>query len=363
MDKPSKTFSRVGFYLILLFSFFAPVSPAIAHTVAILAFALWIVEQLIFRNVDWTQEEMFFPISGFIVFTLLAFVVARLNSSESVLSYTGYLAFFYFVVQRFVSFAEKRKMIIWTFIAGVILSSAVDTIMRFSRAELESSMVNPASQKISFFILIVFALILAYYSEGKNLKEKLFFGLLSLPLIAVAILSLNVHVILILLLFLVIMGVVKDRTAFIPLGILIVFFYSGIFDTAPGFSLPEIINILKSPTAEIVEHSRMIEHISFYGMFNGWGDAGFEYRPESFFIKLLVTSGPPAILLLFWILLKQFRSDFVKFRKIASREMKAFHLGIVLAIASFVLLGLFGSIFETASAVLIFWMILGMSEI
>ncbi|UCC80730.1 MAG: hypothetical protein JSW64_05065 [Candidatus Zixiibacteriota bacterium] len=363
MDKPSKTFSRAGFYLILLFSFFAPVSPAVAHIVAVSAFTLWIVEQLIFRNTDWIRDRMFFPVAGFIIFTLLAFFVARLNSSQSVLPYTGYLAIFYFVVQRFVSFSEKRKMIIWTFIAGVILSSAVDAILRFSRADLERSMMNPASQKISFFILIVFALILAFYSEGKNLKEKLFFGLLSLPLIAVAILTLNIHVILILLFFLIIIGVAKDRTALLPLGILIVIFYSGIFDTAPGFSLPEIINILKSRVSEIIENSRMIENIAFFGMSGGWDAAGLESRPDSFFIRLLASSGPPAILLFLWILVKQLRSDFVKFRKIAFREMKAFHLGIVLAIASFVLLSLFGSVFESGSAILIFWMILGMSEI
>ncbi len=363
MDKPSKTFSRAGFYLILLFSFFAAVSPAIAHIVAISAFALWIVEQLIFRNTDWVRDQMFFPIAGFILFALLASIVARLTSSESILPYTGYLAIFYFVVQRFVSFSEKRKMIIWTFIAGVILSSAVDAIIRFSQAELERSMVNPASQKISFFILIVFALILAFYSEGKNLKEKLFFGLLSLPLIAVAILSLNIHVILILSIFLIIIGAVKDRTALLPLGILIVVFFFGIFDGAPGFSLPEIINVLKSPVGEIFENNRMIEDVSFFGIVGGWSTGGLESRPDSFFIRLLASSGPPAVLLFLWIMVKQFRSDFVKFRKIAFRETKAFHLGIVLAIASFVLLSLFGSIFESSSAILIFWMILGMSEI
>ncbi|UCE67877.1 MAG: hypothetical protein JSU85_07690 [Candidatus Zixiibacteriota bacterium] len=363
MDKPSKTFSRAGFYLILLFTFFASISPAIAHIAAFLAFALWVVEQLIFRNTDWIQEEMFFPVAGFIIITLMALIVFRVNSSETVLPYTGYLAIFYFVVQRFVSFSEKRKMIIWTFIAGVVLSSAIDAVMRFFDAGLEKSMLNPASQETSFYILIVFAMILAFYAEGKNPKEKLFFGLISLPLAAIAILTLNIYVILILLFLFLIISLFKDRSAFLLLGAIFVLFFSGILDIGPGISLPEIINVIKAPIREFIESGRTIEKIAFFGAIDGWNTAKTGVAPDSFFIKLLAASGPPALLFFLWILFKQARSDFVKFRKILFREMKAFHLGVALAIVSFAILCLFGSIFESSAAVLVFWMILGMSEI
>jgi len=363
MDKPSKTFSGAGFYLILLFTFFAPVSPAIAHIAAVLAFILWIVEQAIFRNTDWVQEEMFFPVAGFILFTFLGFMISEINSSDSILPYTGYLAIFYFVVQRFVSFSEKRKMIIWTFIAGVVLSSGVDIVMRLSGAELERSIVHPASQTISFYILTVMAMVLAFYAEGKNLKEKLFFGLISLPLAAMAILTINIYVMLILSFLFLIISVFKDRTAFLPLGLFLILFFSGIFDTGQNFSLPEIINILKAPIGDFVENSEIIRNISYFGSNTGAGIAEPGVLPNSFFIKLLAAFGPPALLLFLWILVKQFRSDFVKFRKITFREMKAFHLSVVLAVASFAMLSLFGSIFESSSAVLVFWMILGMSEI
>jgi len=363
MDKPSKTFSSAGFYLILLFSFFAPVSPAIAHLAAILAFGMWVVEQLIFRNTDWVQEEMFFPVAGFIVFTLLAFIVSRINSSQTVLPYTGYLAVFYFVVQRFVSFSEKRKMIIWTFIAGVVLSAGVDIVMRLSGAELERSMVHPASQTISFYILIVFAVILAFYSEGKNLKEKLFFGLISLPLAVIAILTLNIYVMLILFFLFIIISVFKDRSAFLLMGLYLVILFSGIFETGQHFFSAETINILKSPLRSFSENSETIKNISFFGYNAGAGIAHPGVLSNSFFIKLLTAFGPPAFLLFLWILLKQLKSDFVKFRKTTFREMKAFHLGILLAVVSFTMLSLFGSIFESSSAILVFWMILGMSEI
>ena len=363
MDRPSKTFSRAGFYLVLLFSFFASVYPAIAHIAAVLAFALWIVEQTIFRNTDWVREEMFFPVAGFFLFTLLGFIVSRINASVAALPYTGYLAIFYFVVHRFVSLSEKRKMIVWTFIAGVVLSSGLDIAMRLSSAGLERSLMNPAPERISFYILVVFAMILAFYSEGKNFGEKFFFALIALPLAVIAFLSFNVYVILILLLLVFIIGVCKDRTALFPLVILLILFYSGIIEIPQNISSTGVIGILKSSIRNSIEYGETIKNISFFGFDAAVASTGFAGHSKPLFMELLMSSGPLALLISSWILVKQFRSDFVKFRKITFREMKAFHLGIILSIVAFIMMSLAGSIFSSGSAVLVFWMILGMSEI
>jgi hypothetical protein len=363
MDRPSKTFSKAGFYLIILFTFFVPLSPAISSLAAILAFALWILEQVIFRNTDWIQEEMFYPVAGFAFFTLLSFLVTRIYSSVTILPYTGYLAVFYFVVHRFVSLSEKRKMIIWTFIAGVVLSSAIDIVMRFSLSGLERSVIDPASGKISFFIMVVFSLILAFYAEGRNLKEKLFFGLISVPLAAMAIMTFNLYVILSLLFLALLIGILKDRTALVPVAIFIAIYFSGIFNGGQEISAAGVFNIAKSPIKDIIENSVNLANISFFGMKSGSEIIEAGRFTDSFFIKLLLGAGPPAFFLFIWILFKQFRSELVKFRKITFREMKAFHLGIILAVGSFILLSLEGSVFDSSSAVLVFWMILGMSEI
>lgn len=363
MDRPSKTFSKAGFYLIILFTFFVPLSPAIAHLAAVLAFALWIIEQVIFRNTDWVQEEMFYPIAGFAFFTLLGSIVGRIDSSAAILPYTGYLAVFYFVVHRFVSLSEKRKMIVWTFIAGVVLSAGIDIIIRFSVSGLERSIIDPASEKISFFIMIAFSMILAFYAEGRNLKEKLFFGLISVPLAVIAIMTFNIYVILSLLFLALLVGLLKDRAALIPLAIFGGLIFAGILNVGQELSPVETINIAKSPLRDIIENSGNLANISFFGLNTGPEIAEAGRYANSFFIKLLMSSGPPAFLIFIWILFKQLRSDLVKFRKITFREMKAFHLGIILTIGSFVLLSLGGSVFDSSSAVLVFWMVLGMSDL
>lgn len=363
MDRPSKTFSKAGFYLIILFSFFVPLSPGIAHLVAILAFALWIVEQVIFRNTDWIREEMFYPIAGFAFFTLLGFIIGKINSSIVIIHYTGYLAVFYFVVHRFVALSEKRKMIIWTFIAGVVLSSGIDIILRFSVSGLERSIIDPAPEKLSFFIMIVFSMIMAFYAEGRNLKEKLFFGLISVPLAVIAIMTFNIYVIISLLLLALLIGVLKDRSALIPLAVFAFLYFSGIFDAGRGISMTEAFNNVRAPISNIVGHGADLANLSFFGLKSGSESVLAGSLTDSFFLKLMLGAGPPAFLIFVWILFKQFRSDLVKFRKITFREMKAFHLGIILTIGSFVLLSLEGNVFDTSSAVLVFWMILGMSEL
>ena len=361
MDKPSKTFSKAGFYLILVFTFFAPFSPVIAQFAAVLAFGLWIIEQLIFRNTDWIQEEMFLPIAGFIGFTLLSYFIARLGASETSIHYTGYLAIFYFVVQRFVSFSEKRKMIIWSFIAGAFISSAVGVIMRFS-GPTGITFIDSGSQKISYYILIVFAMLLGFYSESKILKEKLFYGLITMPLVIFAIISFDIHVILILLLLLAFIGIFKDHSAFLPFLFYSILIFSGFLVIDPVFSVSEAGNILKSTVVNFGDNLIAAKNISFFGLTDAVNIARIESRTDSFFLRLLITSGPPALLLFSWILTRQLKGDLVKIRKTTYIEMKSFHLGIALTIAAFIMLSLFGSIFHSSSAILVFWMILGMSE-
>jgi hypothetical protein len=168
---------------------------------------------------------------------------------------------------------------------------------------------------------------------------------------------------LILFTLLVIISVFKDRTVFLLMGLYLIMLFSGIFEAGQHFSTTEIINILKSPLRSLTENSGVIKNISFFGFNAGAGIAEPGVLANSFFIKLLAAFGPPSLLLFIWILLKQLKSDLVKFRKITFREMKAFHLSILLAVVSFTMLSLFGSIFESSSAVFVFWMILGMSEI
>jgi hypothetical protein len=363
MDRPSKTFSKAGFYLILLFSFSISVFPAFAHVIAAAAFILWIVEQIIFRNFDWVKEDMFFPIAGFILFTFLGFLISRPDSFDLILPYTAYLALFYFVVQRFVSLSEKRKMVIWSFITGVVMSSGIKIIDALSSSNFEKSLAAPVSEDISFSMLIALAMALAFYSEGKMAREKLFFVFISIPLVAVAILSFNESLVLIALVLILIAGVMADRSLLLVLAIYLAFIITGVLEFENIFSISGLHQRLSLPVNEAVENYDIIKNVSFYGAHISPAALSAEYAPKSYFLKLLINYGPPALILFGWIIVKQLQMDFVKFHKISFREMKAFHLGAVITIISFILLSFFGTVFESHSIILIFWMVLGMSEI
>lgn len=362
MDRPSKTFSKAGFYLILLFAFSVSVFPAFAHIVAGIAFLLWIIEQIIFRNFDWLNEDMFYPIAGFIIFTFLGHIIFRPSSSDFVLPYTAYLAGFYFVVRRFVAFSEKRKMVIWSFVTGVIMSSGIRIIDAFSLHGFDKSLTSPVSGNITFTMLIALAMVLAFYSEGKTVREKLFFIFISVPLVAVALLSFNESLVLIAMVLILIAGILADRSLLLVFAVYLAFIITGVLEFENIFSLSELFQRLSLPVKEVSRNIEVVKNVSFYGA-NFAAIAPGTIEVNSYFLKLLLSYGPLSLILFGWIIAKQLQRDFVKFHKISFREMKAFHLGAIITVLSFILLSLFGTVLESHSTILIFWMILGMSEI
>ncbi len=361
MDRPSKTISNAGFYLVLLFSFCVSTFPGLAFYLAAAVTGIWFLELLIFKNSDLTSLELFYPIGGFVVFSIISWA---LSPDGSAIPYIGILSFFYIVVQRFVPFAEKRKMIVWTFISGVVLSSGIDLVSRLANAHFESLSAQAAPENLSFLIVLVFCLILAMYVEGQSSREKAFFGLVSLPLAAVVLFSFNKIAVLLLLIIILAIGIFKDRTLFIPFGVAVLILISDIFGIREAMNIKDYLDYAQSPIQEIWNNQELIGVAGFYGFGVDPALENIDWQGlNSFFIALIKNSGPPAIILLFWILFGQTRRDFVKFRKTAQREIKAYHFGLLLAMLVVIVMNMYGSTLDAPSSVMAFWMLLGMSEI
>ncbi len=365
MDRPSKTFSRAGFYLILLFSFCAPIFPNLAYILAAAAFMLWVLEQLIFRNTDWTGEPMFYPLAGFTAFLFISFIVSNINYSDSIMPFNAYLAIFYFVVHRFVPHSEKRKMILWTFIAGVILSTGIKLIIIFGQNDIGHLSRDFVSEELSYYMTLIFVIVLSFFSESENWREKFFFGLLSLPVAAVAIVSANQTALFAILLIMLLLGVFKDKSILITFIAVFILYTTGIFELTESVSFGKTVEFLISPFVAMSRHNLSIGgDVAFYGANPAVGNTAlYGARTNSYFLKLLIYSGPSALILIFWIFAGQVRRSFTKFRKVTSSEMKIYYLNVVLTVIVVVILNLYGSSFETSAPVLVFWMLLGMSEI
>ena len=212
-------------------------------------------------------------------------------------------------------------------------------------------------------MLMALAMVLAFYSEGKTVKEKIFFVFISIPLLAVAVLSFNESLLLIALVLILIAGIMADRSLLLVLGVYLALIVTGVLEFENIFTFSGLVQRVSLPVQEVFRNSELIKNASFYGTAISTASVTGETVVKSYFLRLLLSYGPLALVLFGWIIAKQLQMDFVKFHKISFREMKAFHLGAIITIISFILLNLFGTVFESHSIILTFWMILGMSEI
>jgi len=368
MAKPSAILIRIGFYLILLFSLSVSVFPRFAYVLAIAAFCIWLLELLIFRDTSWVSSALFNPIAGFVAFSMIAWLLSGLLHDRSPAPCVAVFSLFYFVARSFVRSPEKRKMIVWTFISGVVLASGIDLFYRWGSLFGLSFSPNLAAGSLPFLMMLVFCVVIAYYAQAHDYAEKLFFGLISLPIAILAVLAFNRAIMVILLLIFIGVGILKDRAVLIVVGLIIVVMFSGLFGIrgkiVESSDAQDLIEHAKSPVYEIKRNFDVISGAGFYG---GSGDlsqmeAGTA-PDEPFFITLIRYSGPPSLILFIWIMIERARRDLARIRKTSFPEVKAYHLASLLIVVSVSISSLYVSAPGCSSAVLALWLLLGMAEI
>jgi len=367
MYRPSNIPARLGFYLLLLFSFTVSVFPEISFLLAAAAVLVWIIQLIIFRQPALTESQLFYPIAGFAFFSLIELILSRLYSFENPSLCVGIYSAFYFVVLGFVPTQEKRKMIIWTFLSGVILAMGINILSNLGNEGLPNWNNMIFDEYLLILIIITICLGIAYYSEAKGYRERIFFALIFIP-IGFGILIIDKVAAMILLVLLLIIGLVRERSILIGFGIAAIVILSGIggLDDSiqRGITSGEYLEKIQQPLRYIEHNFDKLATVEFYG--HTHVESGSE-EPilvgEPFFIALIQNSGPPALLFFVWVLFELGRRDFAKIRKLGQREERAYHLATYLTLATIILVNIYGSSFDCSPAILAFWMIMGMAEI
>lgn len=368
MAKPAAILIRLGFYIILLFSLSVSVFPRFAYVLAIAASCIWLLEFLIFRDISWASSPLFIPIVGFAVFSMIAWFLSYLLYDRSPVPCVAAFSLFYFVGKNFVRSSEKRKMIVWTFISGVVLASGIDLFYRWGSLFDPGLSQSPLSGSLPFLMMLVFCVVIAYYAQARDYTEKLFFGLISLPVAVLAVLVFDRAIIVILFLILIGIGILKDRTILLMAGFAIIVIFSGLFGIrekiAGSTNVHDLIELAQSPASVIKLNSDAISGAGFYG---GSGELSqIDVRTtldEPFFIRLIKYSGPPSLILFVWIMIERARRDLARIRKISFPEARAYHLASLLVVVSVSISSLYVSAPGCSSAVLALWLLLGMAEI
>jgi hypothetical protein len=362
MDRPSAIPSRFGFYILLLFSFSVSVFPELARILAAVALCVWLFQVLVFRGPAPLQSTLFYPICGLFSFSILSLLISWLFSSENPLACVGLYSAFYFVANSFIQSQEKRKMVMWTFLSGVILSLSVHILSRLDKSS------DPAMpEHLPVLAVMAFCLILSFYAEARGIQEKTFFGFIFLP-VAIGMLGADIAVAMTIFLLLLIIGVVKDRAIFALIALMLIVIFSGFLDIKQdlksAFSRQGVEELINTPLRSIDENRNLLTESRFYGLLSSEPEISESTdNTVPFFISLIGYSGPPSLLLLLWVVFELGRRGLAKVRKIASREEKAYHLAALLIIIILMIVNIQGSWLACSPAILGFWVIMGMAEI
>lgn len=367
MIKPSAVPAQIGFYLLLLFSFSVSVFPEFAYFLAGGAFGIWLLQILIFRRPSFASSRLFYPIFGLCAISLICLLLSKIFSFDNPTLCAGLYSVFYFVAMSFVPSQEKRKMITWTFLSGVILSLAIDVLSGLSSGgyhDIKSLMI---SEHLSVPVLIVFCLGLANYAASIGFREKIFYALILLP-VGVGVMTIDTIITIVLLIMLLLISIVQDRSGLIVVGLIVVIVFSGLFGLKDrikmGVESGEYIEIVKKPLRAIEQNADELVSAGFYGSLEQGPESEKSFiGSEPFFISLVKSSGPPSLLFLIWVIFESVRRDFAKIRKSARREEKAYHLATFLIIMVIIVVNIYESSFSCSPAILGLWMFLGMTEI
>jgi len=363
----NKISNNVGFYLLLLFALTVTVYPAASYVIAAAVALIWIFDVLIFRDVELIELPLFLPVIAFAIFSVIALAVAVVLGRTFVLAYVGPLMSFSLIVPGFIMSGEKRKMIVWSLIAGVMLAAGFDLISWWNNTSGSAGPVYRPGQPVSFMVGLVFCILIAFYAEAQSLREKLFLGFITLPLAGAAALSFDRSIALVVAFVVVVIGVFKDRTALIPLAVAFVILFSGAlginYYIERDFSLRDYGTFVASPADVLDQDREVTDQAAFYGVGTAPVREGQSTgQDKAFFFNLVEDSGPPSLILFLWIVVVQAIQSLARTRKTILPEVKTFHLGILLVLGAVVIMNLYGMAFHFPSTILATALLLGMTE-
>jgi hypothetical protein len=154
----NKISNNVGFYFLLLFALTITVLPALSYLLAVAITLIWLLDVLIFRDIELIGQPLFFPIIGFAVFSIIVLTISEICGGIYSLAFVGPLLMFSLIMPGFVISGEKRKMILWSFIAGVVLASGLDIISWWGETSGFAAAAYHPGLPLSFLVALAFCI-------------------------------------------------------------------------------------------------------------------------------------------------------------------------------------------------------------
>ncbi|OGC89575.1 MAG: hypothetical protein A2W25_14525 [candidate division Zixibacteria bacterium RBG_16_53_22] len=364
----NKHLINFGFYLLLVFAFTAAIYPPLAYFAAAGLLLLWLLDLLIFREPEFVNMPLFYPMMALVAILVVAWMVARIYGAGNNFVYIAFLSLFYFIVGGFVVTNEQRRMIMWTFASGVLLYSGIRLAVWWGALSQPGHEMIHVDQSRILFISMAICILIAFLAEAKGKYERIFYSLVCLPLTILALMISDRSVILAILVIVVFVAIFRDKRLMIPVAAIILLAALGLGGI--HFYLERNLNIagcgkfIMAPLNSAFYDPDIISEASFFGANITAPDynmnPGYMY---SFFLELIRGAGPPAVLIMTYIFFERARESYSKRKKVALSEEKSYHLTVLLVVGVLIVLNIYGTAFFFPNAVLAAWMILGIGEV
>jgi len=290
------------------------------------------------------------------------------------------LPLIYFMIPTIVVTSDRRRKVIWLFITGAVLAAGIGIIKYMLDIDPRASSIISGCNTLAFFLTIALAIILPILVYSKKLPEKIFLGMVSMPLLAGVIFTLTRTSYFIVGLYVVILGIIKDRKLLIAIAVIILAIFlfspSTVNEIQHRFDFSDKKQLLSNRGILLELGLPMVNEVGFFGYglnsFPALVDVESEPRLTSkktitawhnMYLDTLLDGGPFALLILIWLLFSQTRYSLARFRKTKDSEQKIFQLGILLLMLCIILVGFVDNTLSDQIISMLIWMLLGLSVI
>lgn len=379
MERTNTYLNNIAFAFLMVFAFLLMLSNALAEIFAAGILLIWIIQSLAYRRRNWLDYPLFKPIMALIGFKTLALLVNGYEGPFGTAFEQLSLPLIYFTIPSIVVTAERRRKIIWLVIGGALVAAAIGITKYSTGLDTQASSLVAGCYTLSIYLAISLIIVMAIFVYSQKIKEKLFLGLVSIPLLLGIVLAFTRASYLAAAIAAAFLGFFKDRKLLIPIVLIIVLvamfssdavdFLNRRFDISNVrrfYSHRDVLLMLGLPKADNVEFfgygintfPRLIDVQNESSIrsksINTWHNMYLEY---------VLDTGPFSLIILMWLFIAQFRYSLYKFRKSRNEEQKLYQLAFMLIVIAIAVIGLFANPMRDPIISMLFWMLMGLSII
>ncbi len=378
MERVNPYLNNFAFYLLMLMALTLILSNALAVTLAGAVCVIWILQTVAYRRSSYLEYPLFKLLCAFIGYKLLVLLIAGYENGLG--RALGQVAFplLYLVVPTVVVTAERRRNILWLIITGAIIASGYGLIKYHIGLETRISSFVSGYYTMGTYVCLVIGILLVMFAHADSGKERVFLGLVMIPLVAALIFTYVRAGYLALIAAVTMVGLMKDRRVLAVLTIIVL----ALLFIIPGtgakimqrldFSAPGALSerdilwsegLLKAKTVPFFGYGIN----SFPALFDVQNDARIKDKSIStwhnMYLEALLDGGPLSLIFLVAVFLFQGRHSLAIYRRTRDPNKKMIHMVVMVLLVIVAVIGLFADVLRDPIISLLIWLILGLSII